>query len=155
MTAALIKKWATYATRGDGAVAQNSVDIDNGQLVSKSGEFAKVAVSGEQILGISNTMKVFDSDNQTVDQDRIVFTRVYPEDELTIETSADPSSLTINQFFNLNADGEVDITTGTAYASFVDTQSGAAEDPVVYKQVQLLRLLENDTTQAVFRVVHI
>jgi hypothetical protein len=50
----------------------------------------------------------------------------------------------VGSYFNINADGTVDVATKSATKSIVNTSdTGAATDPVVTKQLELVRVISS------------
>ena len=148
---ALIKfegRWVPAEAR----IAANSLDINIGDLVSEtSGFMVKAGTTGE-IKWISLSKYTFASNNQTVAKRKVTF--VPKTTDLILEMTADASiaQADVGSYFNINADGTVDVATKSATKSIVNTSdTGAATDPVVTKQLELVRVISSTVWE--FKIV--
>lgn len=138
--ARILNAWLGQASVGQ--IASNSLDINLGDLVSLSGWYVIKAIATGRIAGVSKTDYTFASNNQTVAKREVNY--VPSENQLTVELTADATitQADVDSYFNINADGTVDVATKTAFASYVNTSdAGSATDAVVYKQLKLVRVI--------------
>ena len=100
--------------KSESGIATNSLVVVSGDFVAKSAAgFVTVNTVGVPLHGIAHTVKTFDSDNQTVDMDRVIYAVKDSGDIMRVEIAAD-ASITIaneNDLFDINSDGTVDVAT--------------------------------------------
>lgn len=133
-------------------IATNSLSIVSGDFVSLSSGFVIKATTSGKIEGISKTENTFDSDNQTVAQEKVVY--VFADEELRVEATADATITVadVGSYFNINADGTVDVATKSATWEYVNTSdAGAAVDTVIKMQLRLEDVLTS--TLWIFSIV--
>ncbi len=134
-------------------IASNSLDINSWDFVSLTSGFVVKAGTTGKIEWISKTDRVFASNNQTVAKAKVVY--VPSKGQLTVEATADATiaQADIGSYFNINADGTVDVATKSATNAYVNTSdAGWAVDPVLYLQLKLVRVITS--TLGEFEIVN-
>lgn len=100
--------------KSESGIATNSLVTVSGDFVAKSAAgFVTVNTVGVPLLGVAHTVKTFDSDNQTVDMDRVIYAAKDTWDIMRVEIAADAAITQANEgdLFDINADGTVDVAT--------------------------------------------
>ena len=93
-------------------VAANSLAAAQGTLLRLNGGFMEAADAGETIEGVSTQKKTFDSDNQTVDQDKVNYKPVRSSDTYFAEiTWGTITQADVGKYFDINSSQQVDGTT--------------------------------------------
>lgn len=126
-------------------IAVNSAAIQPGDAIKMSGEFAALAWAGETIVWVAKTQQTFASDNQTVAQNKVLYTPTRPETTFRIPilggtiTAAD-----VNKYYDITSTQVVDGTTETTTATgqlqlvkFITSVSGATMGLGEFKVVNL------------------
>lgn len=100
--------------KSESGIATNSLVSVSGDFVAKSAAgFVTLNTVGVPLLGVAHTVKTFESDNQTVDADRVIYASKNTGDIMRVEIVADASITQANEndFFDINSDGTVDVAT--------------------------------------------
>lgn len=146
----------SYKTENVTELAKNSLDLTGGAFfLSSTSGVANKAAAGERVIGVNLTEKAYASDNESSALARVTIVpsiagRLY-------EVAIVGGTVTVAdefKFYNLTATAgdTVDGTTESVTESYVDTSdTGAAVDPVVKMQLQLVRFIS--ATKGVFRIV--
>ena len=120
--------------KSESGIATNSIVTVSGDFVSKASGFATVNTVGTEILGVAHTVKTFDSDNQTVDMDRVVYASTNTWDIMRVEVVAD-AAITIaneNSFFDINTDWTVDVATASATTGQLQMTEFVSQNKSIY-----------------------
>lgn len=104
----------SYENGSDKRIASNSLDIEMGDALTNDWEFAKKAWIWETIIGVSITKKVFESDNETVDSELVIFDPVKESTEYEMIWDWTFVSTDVNKFFDLTVAQLVDESTRSA-----------------------------------------
>ena len=110
---------------GGEGVAENSLSVVYGDLLTFKSGFLDKAVDGDRIEGISVEEKTFDADNQTVKKAKLQYVRVKDETQFEVATSADITQANVGQTFDLNAGG-----------TLVDVASAGTGDQMRLREVK-------------------
>lgn len=141
----LFEKW--NAIPSETRIASNSLAIAQHDFVAETSGFMVKAGASSEILGISETIETFDSDNQTVDKAVVNFIPKQADliMKLTIDDTATQAD--VGSYFNINNTTQtVDYATKATTASVVNTSdAGAATDPVITKQLKMVKFLTGTT----------
>ena len=101
------------------------------------------ALSSSEILGISETIKTFASDNQTVAKAVVNF--IPKQNDLIMKMATNAASLTqadVGSYFNMTAGQIIDYTTKSTTKSVTNTSdAGVTADPLITKQFQCTKFL--------------
>ncbi len=143
----------SYVSRSEEGIAGNSVAIENGEFVSKSGGFViKTAAASGKIVGIANVTKTYASNNQTVAKAKLSYTDLKRGQRVVIAADASITQADEGKFYNLNDTTQtVDVATASTIEAYVNTEAGAAYDPVVTFQVKLVKFV--DQTNSVYEIL--
>jgi len=144
MSTILFEKW--NALPSETRIATNSLAIAKNDMVAETSWFMVKAGVASTILGISETIKTFDADNQTVAKDVVNF--IPKKSDLVLKLVSDDTMTQADvwSYFNINADQTVDYATKATVASIVNTSdAGSATDPVINKQLILIKFLTATT----------
>jgi len=137
----LFEKW--NAIPSETRVASNSLAIAQHDFVSETSGFMVKAGASSEVLGISETIKTFDSDNQTVDKAVVNF--VPKQNDLIMKMVVNASSLAqadVGSYFNMTSSQTIDYATKSTTKSVVNTSdAGSATDPLITKQFQCTKFL--------------
>lgn len=109
---AKIINYKSYNSNLDSGIGTNSVDFNIWELVSKSGGFIAKSWAGDSIIGISETDKTMASDNQTVAQERVIYTPI--GEDTVLEATITGGTITQSdegKYFDIDASQDVDGTT--------------------------------------------
>ena len=137
-----------YPVASAEGIAVNSLSCESGELLkvvaSGSDNFIGAADAGDAIIGMSRTEKDFDSDNQTVSQEKVNYTPISQNDSIIVDVTGQSitfsaalvTSNTINLKINGVAMTEVDFdtdndTTLEAIATQIVTDFGTVVDAAV------------------------
>lgn len=107
----------SYNSGTGNGIASNSLAVEQGALLAKVSWFVEIAAAGEDIVGVSLTNKTFASDNQTVDQDLVIYEEA--NDYLKIQMPITWGTITQadeGKYFDITSDSDqtVDGTTESA-----------------------------------------
>lgn len=96
-------------------IASNDLDVTRGQLVAIKSGHADVAVAWDTVVGISKETRTFDSDNETLMKEKLLFAPLdmYSEFEELV-TNGTISQWDVGSTFNLTSEGKID---GATWAS--------------------------------------
>ena len=142
-----------YKTSTASGIGANSLVLDGSYFVKQTAGIVDKATTGTIIVWVNETETTFASDNQTVAKKEVVFVpatadRLY-EVEITWGTITKADE---GMYYDLTDADTVNWTTGSAIKSVVNTSdAGATTDPVLTKQVQLVKFLT--ATKSIFRIV--
>ena len=143
-----------YKTSTLSGIADNSMVLDGAYFLQQTSGIVEKATAGARIIWVNTTQTTFASDNETVAKKRVEFVpttanRLY-EVEITWGTITVADEW---KYFNLTDADTVDWTTESIVPFYVDTVAGAAVDPVIALQVQLVKFVT--ATKSIFRIVNI
>tara|TARA_R100000657_G_C4657462_1_gene101369 strand:- start:497 stop:913 length:417 start_codon:yes stop_codon:yes gene_type:complete len=91
-----------YNTGHQEVTASNSLDINQGDLVTITGGFVVKSGAGDLIDGVSVTDATFAADNQTVGQLGVNFTPIDPQETFRATADADLTAANVGQFFDID-----------------------------------------------------
>lgn len=99
--------------KSESGVASNDLVIASGDLVTKTAGFVTKTAAGEEIVGVAHTSKTFDSDNETVALDKVVYAAKDTGDIVRLEIVANAAITQANegQTFDIDANQDVDVAT--------------------------------------------
>lgn len=135
-------------------IAENSLSVLDGDLVSHNSEFVEKAdATSGLIAGMAAGEQTFESDNQTVDQKNVTFIAANADTRYRMDIDGGTvTSANVKDYFLLTATGDVDGTSVSGDRSVVDTSdAGVAADAVITMQVRLEEFIS--ATEGVFSVV--
>lgn len=137
----LFAKW--NAIPSETRVASNSLAIAQHDFVAETSWFMVKAGASSEILGISETIKTFASDNQTVAKAVVNF--IPKQNDLIMKMATSAASLTqadVGSYFNMTAGQIIDYATKSTTKSVTNTSdAGVATDPLITKQFQCTKFL--------------
>lgn len=140
------------ATNSRTGVATNSLSLVWRHFVSKTGEVVSKATSSSVIAGVSYTQDTFASDNETVAKAKVEFEPSTTPN--TYRVTITGGTITVadeEKFYNLSNSETVNGATESTTGVYVNTSdAGAATDPVVKMQVQLVKFIS--ATEGIFRI---
>lgn len=137
-------KVAEYRT----LIGTNSATIASGEFVGIASGFATKLGATGPIEGIALQTVTFASDNQTVAKATVQV--LLPRKGITFVapcTSASLSQANVGNFFVLDSSQNVDYSTASTAPAIVNTSdAGAAADPVIGRQVKLVKYVGQNTS---------
>lgn len=130
-------------------IGANSAAIVTGDLVTIAGGFASKATTTGILSGSALKDVTFASDNQTVAQATLPVRVFSPHTRLILACSSSSLAKTDEgKFFNLTSGQVVDYATAGTTAQVVNTSdAGSATDPVITKQLKLVRYIGQNTSE--------
>jgi hypothetical protein len=146
----------TYQKHTRTGVAANSLDLTAGATFLKiSGGFvAQATAPTDRIVGVNQTAALFASDNQTVAKATVDFVPKESDHYYLVAISGGTiTQADEGKFYNLASANTVDGTTESTVPYYVDTTAGAAVDPVISMQLELVKFIS--ATSSVFRIVNL
>ena len=115
----------------DSRVATNSLVLDTEDLVSSVDWFivkSTVVATTPKILGVSKTAQTFDSDNQTVWEEKVVYVTIADDLRLKLATTADLAIADVGDLYSLNSSQDVISTVAWTQVELIevlDTRVGS------------------------------
>lgn len=112
-------------------IASNSLVMDIGDLIYKSGGFISKVSTGNKPIGVSQTKKTFDSDNQTVALAKVIYTPLTEDTRLLMTiTGGTITQVDEGKYFTCDSSQRIDGTTESTVTGdfimdeFVSSTSG-------------------------------
>lgn len=151
-----VKDFIGLETEGGADVGANSQTIASGDLVANSGGFIIKAVdTSTDIVGIANGSVTTASDNQTVAQVKVGYTRKNETHRFTLPiTGGTITGADEGKFYNLTSDGAaVDGTTEATSASTVTVTGDAQTVAVANMQLKLVKYISSTSGVFTYAVI--
>ena len=151
-----IKIWTqdNYAKNSEKWVGANSLNLTGKFFLKRTGNIIDKAGASDRIIWVNYTEKVFASDNQTVAKAKVEFEP--KETQMTYVVEITGGTVTVDdegKFYNLTDADTVNGATESTVPYYVDTTAGAAIDPVISMQLQLVKFIS--ATKWEFKIVNI
>jgi hypothetical protein len=134
-------------------VGANSLVLDSAFFLKSTGNVVDKAGAGDVIVGVNNTEATFAADNVTVAKATVTYV---PKTSNRLYEVATSAAITVDdetKYYNLTAAGIVDAATESTVPYYVDTTVGAAVDPVISLQVQLVKFINGSL--GAFKIVNL
>ena len=151
-----IKIWTqdNYAKNSEKWVGANSLNLTGKFFLKRTGNIIDKAGASDRIIWVNYTEQVFASDNQTVAKAKVEFEP--KETQMTYVVEITGGTVTVDdegKFYNLTDADTVNGATESTVPYYVDTTAGAAIDPVISMQLQLVKFIS--ATKWEFKIVNI
>jgi len=151
-----IKIWTqdNYEKNSKKGVGANSLNLTGKFFLKRTGNVIDKAGASDRIIWVNYTEQVFASDNETVAKATVEFEP--KETQVTYIAEISWGTVTVadeGKYYNLSDADTVNGATESTVPYYVDTTAGAAVDPVISMQLQLVKFIS--ATKGVFKIVNL
>lgn len=140
-----------YNNTNESGIGDNSMVLDGAYFLQQTSGIVEKATTGAKIVWVNVTEATMAADNETVAKVRVNFVPASAGRLYEVEISG--GTVTVadeGKFYNLADADTVDGTTESAVPYYVDTTAGAAVDPVISMQLQLVKFVS--ATKWIFKI---